>query len=63
MLVYCSFIWLGTLIDGEPIIKLPPKLINLKKIYFSPEEREFYSNLEADSRQKFKVIFIILKTY
>ncbi|CAA6673393.1 unnamed protein product [Spirodela intermedia] len=44
----------GTLIDGEAIIKLPPKLINLKKIYFSPEEREFYSSLEADSRQKFK---------
>ncbi|MQL77029.1 hypothetical protein Taro_009430 [Colocasia esculenta] len=46
----------ATLIDGEPIIRLPPKVIFLKKICFSPDEREFYSNLEADSRQKFKVM-------
>ncbi|XP_078445931.1 helicase-like transcription factor CHR28 isoform X2 [Wolffia australiana] len=46
----------GTLIDGEPIINLPPRIINLKKIYFTTEERTFYSNLEADSRQKFKAM-------
>ncbi|KAJ4832268.1 Helicase-like transcription factor chr28 [Turnera subulata] len=44
----------GTLIDGEPIVKLPPKLINLKKVDFSKEERVFYTRLEADSRSQFK---------
>ncbi|KAL4186079.1 hypothetical protein AMTRI_Chr09g32000 [Amborella trichopoda] len=44
----------GTLIDGRPIISLPPKIINLKKVDFSPEERDFYSTLEADSRSRFK---------
>ncbi|KAJ4976397.1 hypothetical protein NE237_001503 [Protea cynaroides] len=45
----------GSLIDGEPIINLPPKSIELKKVDFSKEEREFYSRLEADSRAQFKV--------
>ncbi|RRT51015.1 hypothetical protein B296_00048200 [Ensete ventricosum] len=49
----------GTLIDGEPILKLPPKSICLKKVDFSHEEREFYLKLEADSRQQFKVLSII----
>ncbi|CAL9090980.1 unnamed protein product [Musa textilis] len=44
----------GTVIDGEPILKLPPKSICLKKVDFSHEEREFYLKLEADSRQQFK---------
>lgn len=44
----------GTLIDGEPIIRLPPKEINLKKVDFSKEERLFYTRLEADSRSQFK---------
>ncbi|XP_042453098.1 helicase-like transcription factor CHR28 isoform X2 [Zingiber officinale] len=44
----------GTIIDGEPILKLPPKSICLKKVEFSHEEREFYLKLEADSRQQFK---------
>ncbi|KAG2665283.1 hypothetical protein I3760_15G001100 [Carya illinoinensis] len=44
----------GTLIDGEPIIKLPPKKINLTKVNFSIEERAFYTKLEADSRTQFK---------
>ncbi|KAJ9179608.1 hypothetical protein P3X46_011378 [Hevea brasiliensis] len=44
----------GTLIDGEPIIKLPPKSICLTKVDFSMEERAFYTQLEADSRSKFK---------
>ncbi|KAL5982995.1 hypothetical protein ACLOJK_017075 [Asimina triloba] len=47
----------GTLIDGEPIIQLPPKSVFLKKVDFSAEERSFYSKLEADSRSQFKIIF------
>nr|KYP63025.1 putative ATP-dependent helicase C23E6.02 [Cajanus cajan] len=44
----------GTLLDGEPIISLPPKSVELKKVEFSQEEREFYSRLEADSRAQFQ---------
>ncbi|KAJ1272919.1 hypothetical protein BS78_06G239800 [Paspalum vaginatum] len=43
-----------TLIDGEPILKLPPKTIELSKIDFTQEERAFYLALEEGSRQKFK---------
>lgn len=46
---------LGTLIDGEPIITLPPKTICLAKVDFSNEERNFYTQLEHDSRVQFKV--------
>ncbi|XP_020095500.1 helicase-like transcription factor CHR28 isoform X3 [Ananas comosus] len=45
----------GTLIDGQPIITLPPKTVTLKKVDFSMEERTFYSTLEAESREQFKV--------
>ncbi|KAJ7946934.1 Helicase-like transcription factor CHR28 [Quillaja saponaria] len=44
----------GTLLDGDPIITLPPKFVELKKVDFSREEREFYSRLEADSRAQFQ---------
>ncbi|BAT73771.1 hypothetical protein LR48_Vigan01g064400 [Vigna angularis] len=44
----------GTLLDGEPIISLPPKYIELKKVDFSTEERDFYYKLEADSRAQFQ---------
>ncbi|XP_059440688.1 helicase-like transcription factor CHR28 isoform X6 [Corylus avellana] len=44
----------NTLLDGEPIINLPPKSIELKKVEFSEEERNFYSRLEADSRAQFQ---------
>ncbi|KAK1257054.1 hypothetical protein QJS04_geneDACA019216 [Acorus gramineus] len=44
----------GTLIDGKPIVDLPPKSICLKKVDFSQEERDFYARLEADSRKQFK---------
>lgn len=44
----------GTLIDGKPIIILPPKTINLTSVDFSTEERAFYVKLEADSRSRFK---------
>ncbi|GFP96351.1 putative swi/snf-related matrix-associated actin-dependent regulator of chromatin subfamily a member 3-like 2 [Phtheirospermum japonicum] len=43
----------GTFIEGEPIINLPPKTIELKKVDFSDEERLFYLRLEADSRAQF----------
>lgn len=43
-----------TLIDGEPIVQLPPKSVCLKKVDFSSEERAFYSRLEAESRSQFK---------
>jgi SNF2 family DNA or RNA helicase len=43
----------ATLLDGEPIINLPPKNIELKKVDFTLEEREFYCRLEADSRAQF----------
>ncbi|KAI3817047.1 hypothetical protein L1987_10834 [Smallanthus sonchifolius] len=44
----------ATLIDGKPIIDLPPKTINLTPVDFSPEERAFYQKLEAESRSRFK---------
>ncbi|KAK2635809.1 hypothetical protein Ddye_030601 [Dipteronia dyeriana] len=44
----------GTLIDGEPIINLPPKTICMAKVDFSTEERGFYKMLESDSFKKFK---------
>ncbi|KAI3778638.1 hypothetical protein L2E82_08019 [Cichorium intybus] len=44
----------GTLIDGQPIINLPPKTIHLKAVDFSTEERAFYVKLETESRSRFK---------
>ncbi|XP_031262898.1 helicase-like transcription factor CHR28 [Pistacia vera] len=44
----------GTLLDGEPIINLPPKVIELKQVDFTKEERDFYNQLEIDSRDQFK---------
>lgn len=46
---------LGTLLDGEPIINLPPKVIELQQVDFTKEERDFYNQLEIDSRDQFKV--------
>ncbi|KAM0852429.1 hypothetical protein ACQ4PT_051745 [Festuca glaucescens] len=43
-----------TMINGEPIINLPPKIINLEKVDFTKEERGFYMTLEERSRQQFK---------
>ncbi|XAR59134.1 DNA helicase [Bertholletia excelsa] len=43
----------GTLLDGKPIINLPPKSVELKKVDFTKEERDFYCRLEADSRAQF----------
>ncbi|ESQ47881.1 hypothetical protein EUTSA_v10020061mg [Eutrema salsugineum] len=44
----------GTILDGQPIINLPPKKINLSKVDFSVEERSFYKKLEADFQSQFK---------
>ncbi|CAA0830604.1 SNF2 domain-containing protein / helicase domain-containing protein / zinc finger protein-related [Striga hermonthica] len=44
----------GTLIDGQPIITLPPKKVHLMRVDFSIEERTFYDRLESDSRRQFK---------
>ena len=52
--------YLATLIDGEPIIKLPPKLIHMSKVDFTAEEQAFYTQLEADSCSKFKVPFFCI---
>ncbi|KAJ0239112.1 SNF2-related [Hirschfeldia incana] len=43
-----------TLLDGKPILHLPPKTINLTKAVFSPEEFAFYKALEASSQSEFK---------
>lgn len=45
----------GTLIDGKPVITLPPKTVILKRVDFSDEEHEFYLALEAESREQFRV--------
>lgn len=47
-----------TLINGKPIINLPPKTINLNKVDFTQEERSFYLTLEERSRQQFKVGYV-----
>nr|XP_043620030.1 LOW QUALITY PROTEIN: helicase-like transcription factor CHR28 [Erigeron canadensis] len=44
----------ATLLDGKPIISLPPKTISLKQIDFTAEERRFYAELEAESKAQFK---------
>ncbi|CAM0883343.1 unnamed protein product [Alopecurus aequalis] len=44
----------ATLLDGKPIISLPPKTIHLKAVNFTSEERAFYNTLEAESRAQFK---------
>ncbi|XP_010473315.1 PREDICTED: helicase-like transcription factor CHR28 isoform X1 [Camelina sativa] len=44
----------GSFLDGKPIISLPPKSIELRKVDFTMEERDFYSKLEAESRSQFR---------
>ncbi|MCL7024010.1 hypothetical protein MKW94_023321 [Papaver nudicaule] len=43
-----------TLIDGKPIITLPPKSISMMKIELSTKERSFYSQLEETASIKFR---------
>ncbi|KAG8055185.1 hypothetical protein GUJ93_ZPchr0001g30469 [Zizania palustris] len=44
----------ATMLDGKPIISLPPKTVSLKTVDFTSEERSFYNTLEAESREQFK---------
>nr|GEW30504.1 helicase-like transcription factor CHR28 [Tanacetum cinerariifolium] len=44
----------ATLIDGKPIISLPPKTVSMEKLDFTDEELELYTNLEENSRSKFQ---------
>lgn len=45
----------ASLIDGKPIVNLPPRIVKLQQSEFSMEERFFYSNLETESRAQFQV--------
>ncbi|CAA7055463.1 unnamed protein product [Microthlaspi erraticum] len=51
---YLVFCYLGTLLDGKPIINIPPKKLNLSQVDFSVEERSFYMRLQEGSRSQFK---------
>jgi SNF2 family DNA or RNA helicase len=42
-----------SLIDGKPIINLPPKIEEIKHVIFSPEEREYYNGLETQTKIQF----------
>ncbi|KAG2601171.1 helicase-like transcription factor CHR28 isoform X3 [Panicum virgatum] len=44
----------ATMLDGKPIISLPPKTVSLKTVDFTTEERNFYNTLEVESREQFK---------
>ncbi|TVU34893.1 hypothetical protein EJB05_16749 [Eragrostis curvula] len=44
----------ATMLDGKPIINLPPKTVSLKTVDFTDQERSFYNTLEAESREQFK---------
>lgn len=59
MLILISLCGPETLIDGEPIINLPPKTVCMSKVDFSVEERAFYKQIESDSFKKFKVFFFL----
>ncbi|CDY33441.1 BnaC01g32840D [Brassica napus] len=48
----------GTLLDGQPLINLPPKKVNLNKVDFSVEELSFYKKLEAESRFFFQPMLL-----
>lgn len=47
--------FVATMLDGKPIISLPPKTVSLKTVDFTNEERSFYNTLEVESREQFKV--------
>ncbi len=43
------------MIDGEPVVKLPPRELSLVKQQFSKQEQTFYAELQKESAAKFKV--------
>ncbi|KAL2169713.1 hypothetical protein VTG60DRAFT_5766 [Thermothelomyces hinnuleus] len=42
-----------SMIDGKPILTLPPKTENSEHVVFSDDERQFYQDLETRSRVQF----------
>lgn len=42
-------------IDGEPVVKLPPREQQLVRKAFSMSEQKFYDQVQAESMQKLKV--------
>lgn len=45
----------GSTIDGEPVVKLPPREQQLVCKAFSASEQRFYDQLQQESMQKLKV--------
>lgn len=45
----------GSTIDGEPVVKLPPREQQLVRKAFSMSEQKFYDQVQAESMQKLKV--------
>ena len=45
----------GSTIDGEPVVKLPPREQQLVRKAFSMSEQRFYDQVQAESMQKLKV--------
>jgi SNF2 family DNA or RNA helicase len=43
----------GSLIDGKPIIVLPPKTEEIQHVVFDNDEQEFYNSLETKTRVQF----------
>ena len=42
-----------SLVDGKPIIRLPPKTVEERRAVFSPDEKEFYKALESKIQLQF----------
>ncbi|KIJ44978.1 hypothetical protein M422DRAFT_167577, partial [Sphaerobolus stellatus SS14] len=40
------------MLEGKPILQLPPKIVEVIELEFSQEEREIYSKIEARQQQK-----------
>ena len=40
-------------VNGQPIITLPPKTIDIKELDFTPEEMDFYESMEKQSQARF----------
>ncbi|KAK4042477.1 P-loop containing nucleoside triphosphate hydrolase protein [Parachaetomium inaequale] len=43
----------NSMIDGKPILELPPKTENTEHVVFSDDERQFYQDLETRSQVQF----------
>ncbi|KAL2608935.1 hypothetical protein R1flu_027508 [Riccia fluitans] len=44
-----------TVIDGAPIVRLPQKIVSLKQMELSEDERMFYTRIEIESCRQFQV--------